>query len=76
MEDNKYEPLTEEQYHSLKGQLAGVKNHLPEELMTTFWVYCNKIRGERTNQPCSCKSSSGLWGSCVNHLREWVKKFD
>ena len=76
MEDNKYEPLTEEQYHSLVGQLAGVKNHLPEELLTTFWVYCNKLRNEKAPQPCSCRSSSGLWGGCVNHLREWVKKFD
>jgi hypothetical protein len=40
--------------------------------MGTLWEKCNRIRGERINQPCSCKSSAGLWGLCVSDLRQFV----
>jgi hypothetical protein len=69
-----YEPLTEEEYNSLQKQLAEIGNYLPDNLMGTFWNYCNRIRGERTPQPCGCRSAGGLWGNCVADLRAWVSK--
>jgi len=69
----KMEKLTTEELEGLKEDLKRVKNHLPEDLMGRFWALCNKIRAERTNQPCSCRSSAGLWGSCVSDLRSYVK---
>ena len=74
--ENKYTPLSEQEFIELKEQLAGVKSFLPEHLMSTFWSKCNQIRGERTNQPCSCKSSSGLWARCVDDLRQFVRDRD
>jgi hypothetical protein len=65
--------LTTEELEGLKEDLKRVKNHLPEDLMGKFWGLCNKIRNEKTNQPCSCPSSAGLWGSCVNDLRSYIK---
>lgn len=67
-----YSPLTEEQYIKLKGDLETVKDYLPTNLMGEFWSLCNTIRGERTPQPCSCKSAAGHWGRCVTTLSEWV----
>jgi hypothetical protein len=74
--ENKYAPLSLEEFQELKTQLEGVKSFLSEHLMGTLWEKCNRIRGERTNQPCSCKSSSGLWGRCVDDLRQFVRTKD
>ena len=71
--ESRYAPLNLQEFQELKAQLDSVRSHLPEHLMHTFWVMCNRIRGERTNQPCSCRSSSGLWARCVSDLREFVK---
>jgi hypothetical protein len=67
------EKLNTEELEGLKADLQKVKNYLPEDLMHRFWALCNKIRGERTPQPCSCRSSAGLWGRCVEDLRNYVK---
>jgi hypothetical protein len=70
--ENKYAPLSEEEFKELREHLEGIKSFLPEHLMGTLWEKCNRIRGERINQPCSCKSSAGLWGLCVSDLRQFV----
>jgi hypothetical protein len=65
--------LSVEDLQKLKQDLEAVKNFLPEHLMTPFWHWCNTIRGTKTNQPCSCKSSARHWGSCVEELRNYVR---
>jgi hypothetical protein len=72
--ENKYTPLSEQEFKELREHLEGIKSFLPEHLMGTLWEKCNRIRGERINQPCSCKSSAGLWGSCVADLRKFVNE--
>jgi hypothetical protein len=72
--ESKYAPMNLEQFQQLKGQLESVKNYLPENLMGPFWTWCNTIRGERINQPCSCKGSAKHWSSCVDTLRTFVKE--
>jgi hypothetical protein len=72
--ESKYAPLNYEIFLEMKKDLEGVKNYLPEHLMTKFWTWCNTIRGERTNQPCSCKSSAKHWASCVEDLRKFVRE--
>jgi hypothetical protein len=74
--ENKYAPFTEAEFKELKEHLEGIKAFLPEHLMGPFWSWCNRIRGERINQPCSCKSSAGLWGACVADLRQFVRERD
>lgn len=72
--ESKYTPLNLEEFQQLKTHLDGIKNYLPEHLMTPFWNWCNRIRGEKVTQPCSCKSSARHWGSCVEDLRKFVKE--
>jgi hypothetical protein len=74
--ESKYSPLNLQEFQELKEHLAGIKSFLPEHLMGNLWSKCNRIRGERTNQPCSCKSSAGLWGRCVDELRQFVRDRD
>jgi hypothetical protein len=74
--ESKYSPLNLQEFLELKEHLDGIKSFLPEHLMGTLWEKCNRIRGERTNQPCSCKSSAGLWGRCVDELRQFVRTKD
>lgn len=72
--ESNYAPLNLQEFLELKEHLEGIKAFLPEHLMGTLWEKCNRIRGERINQPCSCKSSAGLWGSCVADLRKFVNE--
>ena len=72
--ESNYAPLNLEEFQQLKSYLEGVKNHLPEHLMNPFWGWCNRIRGERINQPCGCKSAGAQWGRCVEDLRNFVKQ--
>lgn len=65
--------LSIEDFERLKKELESVKNFLPENLMNPFWHWCNTIRGLKTNQPCSCKSSAKHWGACVEELRNYVR---
>ena len=76
VQQSKYHPLNLEDFQRLKAELKGVTTFLPEHLMNPFWTWCNQIRGERTNQPCSCKSSAKLWGDCVTTLNNFVKEKD
>ena len=74
--ESKYAPLSYSEFLELKTHLGGIANHLPEHLMNPFWSWCNRIRGERVNQPCSCASSARHWGNCVSTLRDFVKGKD
>jgi hypothetical protein len=71
--ESKYAPLNLEEFQYLKAQLENVVHHLPEHLMGSFWSLCNRIRNERVNQPCACRTSAKHWGNCVNDLRAFVK---
>jgi len=73
---SKYAPLNLQEFQELKEHLEGIKSFLPEHLMGTLWEKCNRIRDERINQPCSCKSSAGLWSRCVDELRQFVRDRD
>jgi hypothetical protein len=73
--ESRYAPLTYEEYLHLKKTLLEISTHLPTHLMGYSWELCNRVRKERTPQPCSCKSSGGLWAGCVNTLRDFVDRF-
>lgn len=72
--ESRYAPLNLEEFQQLKTHLEGIKSFLPEHLMGHFWSWCNRIRGEKINQPCSCKSSARHWGECVETLRKFVNE--
>jgi len=65
-------PLTEEQFKKLKEELSNIGGFLPDNKMTYIWSTANQIRKENQPQPCSCKSSSGLWARAVSDLNAFV----
>jgi hypothetical protein len=71
-EENKYSPFTEAEFNEMREELSQIRLHLPEHLMGKMWSRCTRARGTRENQPCSCKSSAGLWARCIEELRKFV----
>lgn len=67
-----FSPLTKEEFEYLESELLKIKSYMPNELMTPFWGYKNRIQKTNESQPCSCKSSSGHWIRCINILRDFV----
>jgi hypothetical protein len=74
MSEIDYSPFTKEEFQTIELQLKEVKTFLPEHLMNPMWSYCTRIRGKRENQPCSCRTSAGLWSNCVTDVRNFVKE--
>jgi hypothetical protein len=72
--ESAYAPLNLQEFNELKVHLESIKSFLPEHLMTSFWSWCNRVRGEKTTQPCGCKSSAKHWGACVDTLRQFVRE--
>ena len=67
-------PLTEEQFKKLKEELSNIGGFLPDGKMTYIWSTVNLIRKENQPQPCSCKSSGGLWARAVSDLKNFVSE--
>lgn len=74
MEENKYAPLTEQEFIELRDNLTQIGAYLPEQLMGYIWSNFNRVRGTNENQPCGCASAGGHWKRAVEGLREWVKE--
>ena len=72
--EEKYLPLTEEQYIELKGFLEGLGNTLPTDKTNYVWNNYNAIRGISEKQPCNCGSAAGMWRRAIDDLSNWVKE--
>lgn len=70
--ENNYAPFSEAEFNLMREELSQIKMHLPEHLMSKMWSRCTQIRGNKEPQPCSCKSSAGLWVRCIDELRKFV----
>ena len=74
MEENKYEPLTLEEFNELDKTVAGLGAYLPENLAPYIWDNFNKLRKENEPRPCTCKSSGAHWKRAVDYLTDWTKQ--
>lgn len=72
--ENKYAPLTEEQFIELKSFIKTIGAYLPENQAPYVWNTFNHIRGEREPQPCTCASSGAHWKRAIDFLFNWVKE--
>lgn len=72
--ESKYHPLNLEQFQKLESELKSITTFLPEGQMRYIWEMANTIRGERIAQPCSCRSSAGLWTRAIDDLRKFVNE--
>jgi hypothetical protein len=72
--ENKYEPLTLEEFNELDKTIAGLGAYLPENLAPYIWDNFNKLRNENEPRPCTCKSSGAHWKRAVDFLLDWTKQ--
>lgn len=72
---NKYEPFTEEEFGIIKAEMDAIGLYLPSDVgaQRKIWENCTRIRGKSEPQPCTCKSSGGLWARCIEDIRGFIK---
>jgi hypothetical protein len=72
--ENKYHPLTEEQFIGLRDLIQSIGAYLPENKASYVWNMYNQLRDERETQPCMCGSAGGHWKRAMDFLYHWVKE--
>lgn len=72
---NKYEPFTEEEFLTIKGEMEAMGYWLPRDVTAQrkIWENCTRIRGKAEAMPCTCKTSAGLWSRCVDDINNFIK---
>lgn len=72
-----YSPFNEEEFLSIKSEMASFGSYLPEGKMGWLWDKCTTLRANKKEpQPCGCKSSAGLWAKCADDVREYIKRVE
>lgn len=74
MEENKYHPLTFEEFQELDATVSSLGAYLPENKAPYIWDNFNKVRGENEQRPCTCASSGAHWKRAVDYLLDWIKQ--
>ena len=74
MEQNKYHPLTSEEFDELYQTVISLGAYLPENKAPYIWDNFNKLRGENEPRPCTCASSGAHWKRAVDFLTDWTKQ--
>ena len=74
MEENKYHPLTLEEFQELDRTVSSLGAYLPENLAPYIWNNFNKLRNENENRPCMCGSAGAHWKRATDYLRNWVNE--
>jgi hypothetical protein len=72
--ENKYSPLTEEQFVELQAILSSLGAYLPENKAPFIWDMFNAVRNETETRPCTCSSAGAHWKRAIDHLMNWVKE--
>lgn len=72
--ENKYHPITQEEYINLRDFITSIGSHLPENKTGYVWSMFNRLNGTNEPQPCTCPSSAGHWRRAVDFLINWVNE--
>jgi hypothetical protein len=72
--ESKYAPFTLEEFQIIQAEMNAIGVYLPSDAgaQRKLWQNCVRIRGKAENQPCSCKSSAGLWARCIDDIRGFI----
>lgn len=63
--------INKEEVRELANQIS---TYIPKHLMSSVWQTYKVISGSKEPQPCSCKSSAGLWRKAMDTIREYVRE--
>ena len=70
-----YAPFSYEEFQIIKAEMEVIGNYLPSDATAQrkIWENCTRIRGKAENQPCSCRSSGGLWARCIDDIKAFIR---
>lgn len=74
MSELKYTPFSDEEFTLMVADMKLIGSYLPEHQMGIMWERCTRIRGQKENQPCGCKSAGGLWAKCVEDINNFISQ--
>jgi hypothetical protein len=72
--ENKYHPLTEQEFNEISEFILNLGAYLPDNKTNWIWATFNKLRDENETQPCTCSSAAGHWKRAVDYIHTWVKE--
>ena len=73
--ESKYAPFSYEEFKIIQAYMSALGYWVPKDVTSqrNLWENCTRIRGKAENQPCTCKSSAGLWARCVEDINTFIK---
>lgn len=74
MEENKYHPLSLEEFQELDKTISSLGAYLPENLAPYIWNNFNMLRNENEPRPCMCGSAGVHWKRATDYLRTFVNE--
>jgi hypothetical protein len=72
--ESMYAPFSLAEFQIMAEEMKAIGSYLPEHQMNIMWERCTRIRGQKENQPCGCKSAGGLWAKCVEDINNFISQ--
>lgn len=67
---------TEEELKELKEVIGSITDRIPQDKTSYIWNNYKRISGDKSNQPCTCKSSGSLWGNALTTIQTYLRGLD
>ena len=67
---------SKEELSELREVIGSITDRIPQDKVGYIWNNYKRISGDKAPQPCTCKSSSGLWGNALNTIITYLKGLD
>ena len=67
---------SKEELKELISVMGSITDRIPQDKVGYIWNNYKRISGDKASQPCTCKSSSGLWGNAIQTIRTYLGGLD
>ena len=67
---------TENELNELREVIGSITDRIPQDKVSFIWNNYKKISGDKSSQPCTCKSSAGLWGNALKTITDYLRGLD
>lgn len=67
---------TKEELKELREVIGSIRDRIPQDKVSFIWNNYKKISGDTAPQPCTCKSSAGLWGTALKTIQTYLGGLD
>lgn len=67
---------TEDELKELREVIGSITDRIPQDKVSYVWNNYKRISGDKAPQPCTCKSSGGLWSKALQTIVTYLKEID